>query len=542
MAINLTVNGVSFNYPTTGDQNWGIDTTNWANAVTGGMLQKAGGVFTLTADVDFGVGFGLKSNYFSSRSLNTSATGQVRLANTDSLSFRNTGNTADLALKPDSDGILQYNSIDLVNLSAAQTLTNKTISGTSNTITGLGYSNLNLSNSILNSDINSAAAIAYSKLNLAGAIINSDVNAAAAIAYSKLNLAASIVNSDVSATAAVAYSKLNLASSIINSDISASAAVAYSKLSLTASIVNADVSATAAIAYSKLNLATSILNSDISATAAIAYSKLNLAASIVNADVSATAAIAYSKLNLSNSIQTADLTANSVTTAKLAQAPANTIRGNNTGATANVADLTVSQVLSLIGPIPIANGGTGAATLTANNVLLGNGTSSPQFVAPGSIGNVLVSNGATWTSAAPSATVNVNAGYYLTTAQSVANSVLTILKFDTVDYDTNSAYNTTTGVFTVPAGGAGKYRCSFQYGWAFAAVFTAYAYIYQNGAQKAQNFQTTDGSNQKILGISKTLNCAVGDTIDFRVQQNNGAINTISGLQNVYMNIERVGN
>jgi hypothetical protein len=52
------------------------------------------------------------------------------------------------------------------------------------------------------------------------------------------------------------------------------------------------------------------------------------------------------------------------------------------------------------GTLPVANGGTGATTLTANNVILGNGTSAPLFVAPGTSGNVLTSNGTTWTSAA----------------------------------------------------------------------------------------------------------------------------------------------
>lgn len=42
-------------------------------------------------------------------------------------------------------------------------------------------------------------------------------------------------------------------------------------------------------------------------------------------------------------------------------------------------------------------------TLTANNVLLGNGTGVPQVVAPSTSGNVLTSNGTTWTSAAPAA-------------------------------------------------------------------------------------------------------------------------------------------
>ena len=53
------------------------------------------------------------------------------------------------------------------------------------------------------------------------------------------------------------------------------------------------------------------------------------------------------------------------------------------------------------GTLPVANGGTGATTLAANNVLLGNGTSALQAVAPGASGNLLTSNGTTWTSAAP---------------------------------------------------------------------------------------------------------------------------------------------
>jgi hypothetical protein len=51
--------------------------------------------------------------------------------------------------------------------------------------------------------------------------------------------------------------------------------------------------------------------------------------------------------------------------------------------------------------LPVASGGTGATTLTANNVVIGNGTSAVQFVAPGTSGNLLTSNGTTWTSAVP---------------------------------------------------------------------------------------------------------------------------------------------
>jgi hypothetical protein len=50
--------------------------------------------------------------------------------------------------------------------------------------------------------------------------------------------------------------------------------------------------------------------------------------------------------------------------------------------------------------LAVADGGTGASTLSANAVLLGNGTSALQTVDPSTSGNVLTSNGTTWTSAA----------------------------------------------------------------------------------------------------------------------------------------------
>lgn len=58
-------------------------------------------------------------------------------------------------------------------------------------------------------------------------------------------------------------------------------------------------------------------------------------------------------------------------------------------------------VLTTGAVVTVAQGGTGATSLTANNVLLGNGTSAVQVVAPGASGNLLTSNGTTWTSAAP---------------------------------------------------------------------------------------------------------------------------------------------
>ncbi len=55
--------------------------------------------------------------------------------------------------------------------------------------------------------------------------------------------------------------------------------------------------------------------------------------------------------------------------------------------------------------ISVAKGGTGASTLAANGVLVGNGTSTISTVVPSSNGNVLTSNGTTWVSSTPAVTV-----------------------------------------------------------------------------------------------------------------------------------------
>jgi hypothetical protein len=54
----------------------------------------------------------------------------------------------------------------------------------------------------------------------------------------------------------------------------------------------------------------------------------------------------------------------------------------------------------LVNAVPVANGGTGAATLTANNLLVGNGAGAVNFIAPGTSGNSLLSNGSAWVSSA----------------------------------------------------------------------------------------------------------------------------------------------
>ncbi len=78
------------------------------------------------------------------------------------------------------------------------------------------------------------------------------------------------------------------------------------------------------------------------------------------------------------------------------------VAGGSTGLTYSGGPITGSGTITTAGTLAVANGGTGATTLTANNVLLGNGTSAPLAVAPSTSGNLLTSNGSTWQSTAPS--------------------------------------------------------------------------------------------------------------------------------------------
>jgi hypothetical protein len=77
------------------------------------------------------------------------------------------------------------------------------------------------------------------------------------------------------------------------------------------------------------------------------------------------------------------------------------------------------------GPLTVAVGGTGAATFAANNVLLGNGTSAFQVVAPGTTGNVLTSNGTTWASTAATSQVYPGAGIANSTGSAWGTSYTT---------------------------------------------------------------------------------------------------------------------
>lgn len=66
----------------------------------------------------------------------------------------------------------------------------------------------------------------------------------------------------------------------------------------------------------------------------------------------------------------------------------------------NLVNTTGLPIANTTGTLTVDRGGTGATTLTANNLVVGNGTSAVNLLAPGSSGNVVTSNGTTWVSQA----------------------------------------------------------------------------------------------------------------------------------------------
>lgn len=166
MSTTVTVNGTSYAVPAEGDSSWATDVSNLliALATSTKVLQTSSSTFTLTTDVNFGATYGPVATYYKSRGANPASSGVFRLANAENISWRNAANSADLSLKLSASDWLQFNSVNLADISTAQTLTNKTISGSSNTLSNIAYSSLNLSTSIVNADISGSAAIALNKL------------------------------------------------------------------------------------------------------------------------------------------------------------------------------------------------------------------------------------------------------------------------------------------------------------------------------------------------------------------------------------------
>lgn len=109
MSIIVPYNGVNYTIPSPGETGWGTNLDNFFVAISAGSLQKIGGSFLLASEVDFGAAFGIKTLYYKSETANIASTGILRLANSDTISWRNFANSGDLPLAVNSSNQLTYN-------------------------------------------------------------------------------------------------------------------------------------------------------------------------------------------------------------------------------------------------------------------------------------------------------------------------------------------------------------------------------------------------------------------------------------------------
>ena len=115
---------------------------------------------------------------------------------------------------------------------------------------------------------------------------------------------------------------------------------------------------------------------------------------------------------------------------------------------------------------------------------------------------------------------------YVTGNPSISGNTNTTIVFNAEDHDTDGAYNTSTGVFTVPAGKAGKYHISAYGGIDDIDDGTYVRIIVLKNDTAIPGFraQSHCSVNQRIetAGLSGTVTLAVGDEIKVELFTNDG--------------------
>jgi hypothetical protein len=149
--------------------------------------------------------------------------------------------------------------------------------------------------------------------------------------------------------------------------------------------------------------------------------------------------------------------------------------GNTTTSLGNLT-LTNATIVSLSSPITPAQGGTGLTTITANGLMVGNGTSNVTIISAGTSGNVLTSNGTAWLSQTPAAGVSLSANNTWTGTQTF-NGTSSI--FGTVLLDSAETVNvvaaapSSTTNFYIQSGSVQYYTSNAANNWTLNIAFSS---------------------------------------------------------------------
>jgi len=160
------------------------------------------------------------------------------------------------------------------------------------------------------------------------------------------------------------------------------------------------------------------------------------------------------------------------------------------------------------------------ASGTDGNLITYDASGNPAAVAVGTSGQVLTSNGAgaapTMQDAAVANTPSwkVNLG----STQAVAASTWTKITFDTENWDSDSAFDSSTNYrFTVPSGKAGKYYCRTNvYISGLDDAESLHASIYKNGshAQVYTTVYSPANGQEGWISMSNEIDLDVGDYLE----------------------------
>jgi len=149
--------------------------------------------------------------------------------------------------------------------------------------------------------------------------------------------------------------------------------------------------------------------------------------------------------------------------------------------------------------LAVADGGTGASSLTAKNLLVGAGTSPVAFLAPGAADTVVKSDGTDWVAGSPYPTQTGNSGKVLATDGSVASwsSAITLVASasatgSTIDFTVPSWAKRITVLF-YDVSLSGTDRVLVQLGTASGITTTGYASVAWAGGSGNSGFTNTTG-------------------------------------------------
>jgi hypothetical protein len=203
--------------------------------------------------------------------------------------------------------------------------------------------------------------------------------------------------------------------------------------------------------------------------------------------------------------------------------------------------------------IPVADGGTGASTFTANGILVGNGTSAvavtatmatkghvmigdgsgvPSMLAVGTNCHVLTacSSEATGVKWASAGAADVSVRVYTSAAQGVANACDYLILWDAESYDdcamhgTNACQSATDASSKLTAKTAGKYHISAGFEFAVNATGFRGGYIQEGGDTTLANVNQTSvcGAGKPKILISTDYDLNACEYIQLKIAQNSG--------------------